>query len=395
MDDSFLVARFNDAKGRDVIGPVFEPQESECRSCLVLRLHSCGLGPPRFLSADGMSEHLRENLSRTAVFNDADSHVLSTARFRPLPLCCCPRVASTLADPPLDLMAAVDPVFGPIVRIEFHQAPEGHTLAIANGVSLRGTSGAFVAAIGSATDRDDGVAARRAVAEALERYSAGFWDSGRLVQESRGSFVTGFDCISGAPIFVPAAKVFLPFDLNALNEAAGLAAGKTIADATARALAERIERDVARPFFEGLCDAATPLENGQAMLGSESGHEVWLTVRFGEMFPYASIGLGAHRNRAAARNKSSDEAVHVAAHMALVNGALSTRSPDVGWLDSALLQLAFDPESAVRLHSRLTHPKIPPLDITWRRRASVDVTTADVAAFGLRVARVVNVDEIA
>src|SRR5690606_24739168 len=118
-------------------------------------------------------------------------------------------------------------------------------------------------------------AAARAVAEALERYAAGFWSDDALVHPTY-RHVYGMDHETGQRVLVPAGEVFLPFDPSVPGDAAGLAAGATPEDAAARALAERIERDVAHPVFEGRQPAAGPFDQDQILLGRGGGHEVWL-----------------------------------------------------------------------------------------------------------------------
>ena len=44
-----VIARFRDAAGQEVLGPLFGAQEADCRACLHTRIASCGLAAPRFV----------------------------------------------------------------------------------------------------------------------------------------------------------------------------------------------------------------------------------------------------------------------------------------------------------------------------------------------------------
>lgn len=387
------LARFRDAKGRSLVGPAFTAGEESCRECLALRLASCSLATPSFEVATDLSTGVGKVLADHAAF-DGGGMKARLFVFPPPPLCRCAR-AERMRSKSRDLLDSVSPFFGPIRNVEFWPGPEGRTLAVANGISMQGTSGALVFANGSATDLDPEAAARRAVAEALERYSAGFWDENRLVGRGRQS-VTGFDCATGDPVLVPAAQVFLPFDGTTSGDSSGLAAGSTLGEATERALAERIERDVAEPFFSEISEASGPSYGHQIMIGREMGHEVWLSVRRAENPPFLAIGLGAHTLREVARAKSDSESLHVAAHMALLAGQRENiPDNDIGWLESAVLRHAFNREAGKHLLSRVaskTSLYESRVLTAPRRRAVVEVTVPDVAAFGLRVVRVITLD---
>lgn len=381
-----LLPQGRDALGRRFAGPVIAEPERDCLACLRLRLASVGARITAMGPAPPGLNHLADHAAL------ADGGTLALYPSLPLPPCRCPRALRQAGrcHPPL---AAVSPLFGPVREVRTCRAEDGGTLAIVSGARILGSSGLPAAIVGSATDADPQAAATRAVIEALERYSAAFWDAALLVSGQ----VAAADVVSGARCLVAAERIYLPFrDIHGAD-ASGLAAGCGLADARERALAERIERDLALPILRRQRPPeGTPQRNAAGfdlLLGRQSGFQVWLSALVRDRMPWLSIGLGSARDPSLARAKAHAEAGHVRASMQFL-AAQDNRPPptDRLQLDGIVYRLASDPARAARMAAFLSTGGSTGggASLPEPRYAFVEVTTPDVALFGLSVVRVVT-----
>jgi hypothetical protein len=293
-------------------------------------------------------------------------------RFLPLPGCRCPRERR-----PAVLWDAVSERVGIVSRVREWQA-HGWRHAVARGSRLVGSGGVRVLADGRGAADTDRAARLVAVAEAVERYAAGWWNHNPETRVEDGR-VDAVRLTDGAPVAVGAERVFLPYPASAaMQDSVGLAAAESYADAVRRAMAEVIEGHA-----EPESDAAGP--GGLTVVWRAGhGHLVACVATYSDATPHMTLGLGAALTSSEAMAKARRED-------RLVRGALALPEIGVGAgrFDGLVTRLAGDRAFGAAVSARLSRGSARPEPAS--DFAAVDLTTADVRAMGIAVARVVRV----
>jgi hypothetical protein len=401
--------------GGPAFGPILASEEAACLGCVAARRHAAsgtavGVLRTVAISGDALPASVERLAEHQLWFGPGG---LAGDRFLPLPQCRCPRTrGGTRRRAEGDLEELVGSRLGLIRRVwEFHGVP-GLVTAVAEGAPLTGTSGLPVLAQGTATASDRAVARRLAIVEALERYAAGFWQESDLRLVGAVPMVEASRHDDGARVWVPASRVYLPFDeanAGGSSGASGLAAGSSLADATDRAVAERVERNVIGRFLDGdvgtrrlpapaddVPDADLHAGAIDVLLACAQGHYVCAAlVAGGREVPHATIGFGAARRLEQALAKARAERLHVEAHMRRLAGEKPVRLPaEASTVDRLVHGLAFgSPDALLRAAGLAAAPFLrrpPTLRGDTRGLAIVDVTTSDLRRFGLSVVRAVN-----
>jgi hypothetical protein len=277
-------------------------------------------------------------------------------RFLPLPGCRCPRVRR-----PAVLWDAVSERVGIVSRVREWRA-HGWRHAVARGSRLVGSGGVRVLADGRGAADTDRAARLVAVAEAVERYAAGWWNHSPETRVEDGR-VDAVRLTDGAPVAVGAERVFLPYPASAaMQDSVGLAAAESYADAVRRAMAEVIERDTFWAAMEGHAepDSVAAGPGGLTVVWRAGhGHLVACVATYSDATPHMTLGLGAEIGVGAGR------------------------------FDGLVTRLAGDRAFGAAVSARLSRGSARPEPAS--DFAAVDLTTADVRAVGIAVARVVRV----
>lgn len=360
------------------VGPTFSGWMDPCLECFLKRRRASRVTLGEFDLAPGESEAVRDH--QVIVTGAA----LRAHRFIPLPTCACER-----ATDPVELADTVSERTGLVGALVEWRA-DGWTHVVAFGSALVGSGGVRLLGDGRGSAAEAALARRVAVVEALERYAAGWWDHSDATIVADG-LVQGVRVSDGAIVALPADRVFLPYpDSDAVQDSVGLAAAETFEVARTRAVAELIERRVFWEAVEGRCaPSSTTRATSSVVVTWEApmGHTVACAMVRSEEGQGWGIGLGCSTHEEEAIAKARREC-------RLVVGALSGRGVPEGAdrFDKIARYLA-DHEDAVEWFAdRLSSGTSSAADTMSFEIGTVDVTTGDVAAVGLRVARAVQID---
>jgi ribosomal protein S12 methylthiotransferase accessory factor YcaO len=269
--------------------------------------------------------------------------------------------------------------------------------SVAIAAHTLGSGGVPVIADGSGTDADPALAVLRALAETIERYSAGFWGHSLatcvLERAATVPEIVAKRVSDGLPVNVPADTIFLPYPRSrAAQDSVGLAAGRNLVSARRRALAERIERDV---LWDALSGRQAPVGVRRVaddlwlcdFEGLLNHHVVCMLRLSPARRPFLTLGFGCSTSAATAADKARMEETYVRAEVlnASTAGLSQARSP----LDRLLWSCANDPttaETTARSFASTSANTQPRL----RKYAWVEVTVPEARALGMRVIRVVG-----
>ena len=275
--------------------------------------------------------------------------------------------------------------------------PVEEVVAWASTARTTGSGGVPVLARGAGRAATAEVAVARALAEALERYAAAFWDhSDQTTLRGSGTDALVMAHLVDVPakaVPVPAEQVFLPYTPSAApQESAGLACAPDIRQAVVGAVAERIERQVFWAAVEGSTTPVRVEPDGavhRITWSADLDHRLVCLVRTATAPPHLTLGLGCSTDPEEAADKATREERHVRAALTEAGRAAvlpATRSR----LDRLLLRAAQDPAAAAALLGTLVSRR-PSDPVVPRAYAFVDLTTADLATVGMHVARAVVV----
>lgn len=385
----------------DVIafGPLLGPGEDACIRCFAARRAACsgtGVGLLRMVTADAASLPAAADLLLEHQLRAGPSGALRD-RFVPLPGCRCVRSGTVGGN----IDELVSERLGLISRVwSFQEIPDLVT-AVAEGAATCGMAGAVLPVRGSATAADPATARRHAISEALERYAVGFWAEDSLLGPASDPVVPAMLIANGKTVQVPARCIFQPFRDGASEplDASGLAAGATAAEATDRAVAERVERNVIADLLVGSGTARRlpgRFDQIELVLAHSQDRYVCASLRAGAATPpHATIGFGAARRLDEALAKAQAERFHVEAHMRNLARKPFVSTSICSAVDRLVHALAFGgPLGTALLAQILNAPilegRIP--QVAERKSiAVVDVTTPDLRRFGIIVMRAVNI----
>lgn len=357
------------------VGPGFAGERDPCLDCFLRRREASPTPVGELTLGPGGTPDTRDHQVRVAG-GAAVAH-----RFLPLPGCRCPRVRR-----PAVLWDAVSERVGIVSRVREWRA-HGWRHAVARGSRLVGSGGVRVLADGRGAADTDRAARLVAVAEAVERYAAGWWNHSPETRVEDGR-VDAVRLTDGAPVAVGAERVFLPYPASAaMQDSVGLAAAESYADAVRRAMAEVIERDTFWAAMEGHAepDSVAAGPGGLTVVWRAGhGHLVACVATYSDATPHMTLGLGAALtpSEAIAKARREDR---------LVRGALALPEIGVGAgrFDGLVTRLAGDRAFGAAVSARLSRGSARPEPAS--DFAAVDLTTADVRAVGIAVARVVRV----
>lgn len=374
--------------GMPCFGPIFKRRETagRCVECFKRRRRATAspLGSFHFVAAGEEPDSLRNGQ-----LADASDGVVHT--FLPLPDCSCSRGAGAR----FSLLDAVSSRTGLIEAL--HQSRLGEYYNVfAMGARAIGSGDIPVLCHGMASDCSLSQATLRAIVEALERYSAGFWNHSAATvvdMSSDGLAVVNANMLSdGRTVKVPAADVFFPYpDSSTTQTTCGLAAAESTASAAERALAERIENDsFLHASIHGLPDGCQEsTEDGWLFVWpAELGHYVACHLRSSREIPFFTMGLGASLDIDQAKEKAvAEERQSRCYYSTPMRLGRPAAGDGVDGLMHRLAYLRGAGESLLScLHSKAAHP------VGTSDFAVVDLTTNDVALLGIRVVRVVRID---
>jgi YcaO cyclodehydratase, ATP-ad Mg2+-binding len=375
------------------VGPTFRGDRDPCLDCFLRRRNAspAPLGPISLAPTIAAS---REDVRDHQVLLGPERR--GTHRLWPFPECHCARARDLLSGSvriPFD--EVVSERSGLISSINSRNA--GNYIEVTTfSARTIGTGGVPVVADGSGSDVSPALAALRAIAESMERYSAGFWGYSRTTSvvnaEDPGSVMAN-SVVDDSPVMVPAPSVFIPYPLStAVQDSVGLAAGRNLAAAQSRALAERIERDT---FWDALADRQSAAQVEQVADGLLQcdftgllSHHVIILLRYSPaQRPFLTLGLGCSTNVAHATEKAHMEESHVRAS---VSGALGeSLSSGRSRLDRLLWSCAND-RTAAAMTVRTLASNGPNTQPGSREYASLEITVPEARALGLHVVRVVR-----
>ncbi len=314
--------------------------------------------------------------------------------------------------------AAVSSRVGIVRGFDVHEVLPGTVTVVALGASTLGSGGVPVLATGRGTSANPLTASAGALMEALEHYAAGFWpslakpedvaDETRFPDEDiphrQYDWTPGLRARDGAPIWVPAHQVYIPFPDHPCRDrqqhSSGLAAGRTPRGAAARAIAECVERKLVHEVLSNgaAFEWARGDDDGTVLAGMGVCSEHYVVGCFSRRSdtPFVSMGFGSARGLDEAIEKSRREEVHVRSHMLMIRGSETNLNlASLTTMDALVVRGAFDSVYADGLWQRLmTTPAktgtpsraAPEVDI-----GVVDITPSDLAVIGVHVARAIQI----
>lgn len=387
-------------------GPRVRGERDPCLACVLRRRAATAvpLGPVRIVEVPdpdvGSDRHVLDDHQVV----DGTAH-----RFLPLPACQCARTRSGRPASHLDVFS---PRLGLIERVELSQVSSGspdevEVVARSVAARTRGTDGTEVFAPGTGRGPDAGTALGRAVHESLERYSAAFWGHSPATTPLGGGptavlparRVTRGGSDGDDVVHVPAHQVFLPFPgAPGEQDSAGLSADQDLWTATARAVAEQVERRVfalaVSPRTHGVRARTRLTGDGVRRLtwATRRGHAVVCVVATSPTPPFLTLGLGCATSEDDAHEKAGREHRHVVEQVAAALASGADPSDHRSQLDRMLWRVATDRRAAAAVLARLSRPGRADAELDPERDlAVVEVTTPDVAATGVHVVRAVPV----
>ena len=401
--DEWMLSEQNVPSSILAIGPTFKGDRDPCLDCFLRRRNASPTPLGAIRLAATIESYPRRHDVIVASREDVQDHQVlpthgrrDTHRLWPFPEYHCARGLKLLSGSALiPFDEVVSARSGLISSINSRIA--GNYIEVTT-VSARtiGSGGVPVVADGSGSDVSPALAALRAIAESMERYSAGFWGYSRatcVMNAEHAESVMANSVIDRSPIKVPASSVFMPYPLSTdVQDSVGLAAGRNLAAAQSRALAERIERDT---FWEALARRQSPAQVHQSGDGLRLcdftgllDHHVIIFLRYSPaQRPFLTLGLGCSTNLAHATEKAQMEESHVRASvLGALEGCVSPgRSP----LDRLLWSCANDRTTA-DITARALASRGPNTRPSGRQYASVEITVPEARALGMRVVRVVR-----
>lgn len=433
----------NAGAGSIAVGPIFDRRRPGCFSCYLARrrangAHECR--PPRLLTDRAVAIVINEMLAyfdaraamRVEQVEVPDVEPLVRHALLPCPGCECGTRGAT---PRLTVEELIGARVGVVHNVSTTPSPGGTTRAIAIGCRTDAFGPVRALNRGMAVDTDVEAARFRAAIESVERYCGaactseaifaapadlegdyldpGLFPSVRFdrADSSELRWVKATRLSSGAPVWVPAALVFVPFEnpiepVLGAQTSVGLAGGLGMEDATPRALFEVIERDQClRSWRLGIpvlrVDSRPLPLTGLHLCAVPTRSNLAVVVAFLEQDspPFSSTGIGAELNIENAARKATLEALQARLFLEdwLVDSAPVCPIPPRTMMDNALAHALCGPLAAAR--QTWLHPKanasLNARESSWAEIVAdvpgacvVDVTTPDVAAAGVSVVRV-------
>lgn len=385
--------------GDVAVGPTFGLGRS-CFNCYVARRSAnggreCRPAAPTAAQRHAVGALVISDLDGVQLVIDQRGVVASRHRLLPSPTCPCDSATTSS----VQLEDAVSERLGIVHRLdEWHHTETGTYMCIAVAASTSATLGQVATVHGLAAGRTSEAARTRAVAEALERYSAAWCPPGRRE-------VAAFDLLGRSAGHLPSARVQLPFrDVppGTLQTSNGLAAGPSRSAAVRSAVGELAERHVFMDAWHrgsGFARVPRVHDDPAGVLVSRVQTDLAhvFVAGFESPFPpYTAVGLGAGWDAATAREHAVLEAC--AARAMLQQHDLAGAPWPPRRLEDHALAHAVRPElrSSRRRMWSGSGDEVHLSGSTWDafvqshpRIRIADVTAPDVAPLGVAVVRAV------